>query len=270
MLTDDKLTKIENSIDKHLRDRHWGIRANGDSYYGRPRFYIMDYRGLSLATGIIRFNFFKHGDNSQIFYRGQEQDWELRPSLYRDCETCNDIELVNCWRNHALECIKPHFDITGTDEEREALAQHYGLKTQFIDVVDHIQTALWFAYDKVERAGERSRHDESVGYVQVIAVPSGATVIDLRRKPSEWLRPHIQQGFSVRLQNPDKDLGRASKYVVATFIISRENLYRWSNYANIPRSYIYPSPALDRGAEYWAKAKNELDRAGLMTAPKLK
>ena len=53
------------------------------------------------------------------------------------------------------------FDPIGTDDEREALAQHYGLKTRFLDVVDNVQSALWFAYDHIEK--DDPHYDDSVG-----------------------------------------------------------------------------------------------------------
>ena len=43
---------------------------------------------------------------------------------------------------NALESIMPVFDPIGIDDEREALEQHYGLKTRFLDVVDNVQFAL--------------------------------------------------------------------------------------------------------------------------------
>ena len=93
--------------------------------------------------------------------------------------------------------LRPHFDPRGTDDEREALCQHYGLRTRCIDLVDNIQTALWFAYDRSFIKDDREqRFDEDVGYVYVIAVPNDDTkvkIIDLREKPSNFLRPHTQQ-----------------------------------------------------------------------------
>lgn len=261
--------KMYSTINEQLYARHWGIRAEGSSPGNRPRFYVMDFRGLALATGIVRYKY--RDSEMQIFYRGQEQDWELRPSLYRECNNKDTLKKLNQWHERALECIKPFFDSQGcndddndNDKEREALAQHYGFPTKYLDVVDHIQTALWFAYNQGEsNGGSASRHDESVGYIQVIAVPKTANIIDLRRKPSEWLRPHLQQGLCVSLENPDKELGKLSKYLVLTFIINRENLRRWSNYDNIPRDYFFPSEQLDRGLIYWKKAEKQLKSENL-------
>lgn len=257
--------KLENIINQNLYERHWGIKAHGSTNFKRPMFYITDYRGLALSTGIVRYILSKSLIKRRIFYRGQEQNWPLRPSLYRFCENKQEVCEAEEWLEKALDCIRDVFDKEGTDDLREALAQHYSLKTRYIDVVDHIQTALWFAYDHVKKAGERSRKDESVGYIQVIAIPEkDATIYDLREKPSEWLRPHIQQGFSVKMKYPEKNLGDISQYIVMTLIINRENLRRWSNYDNIPRDYFYPSSAVDSGAKYWENAEKRLIKERLL------
>ena len=129
---------IYDSIDKNLLDRHWGIRAKGNSPGNHPRYYVMDYRGLALATGIIRYAYHKNKPGTQIFYRGQRRDWELWTSLYRNCSNKTETEEADLWLRDALKSITTAFDPEGTDDEREALAQHYGLKTRFLDVVDNV------------------------------------------------------------------------------------------------------------------------------------
>lgn len=258
------LDKLYENLNQNLTSRHWGIRAKGTSPGGCPKFYIMDYRGLALATGMIRYAYHVSDEESRIFYRGQIKDWELKSSLYRYCHNEKDCNKNTKWIESVLDAIEPVFDPKGTDDEREGLAQHYGLPTRFLDVVDNAQTALWFAYDKIR---EDDRYDQAVGYIHVVAVPKEYTILDLRNKPSEWLRPHVQQGFIIKNTTPDKELGSYSKYLVATFIIARENLRLWSNYDNFPRSYFYPSDSVDKGASYWKKARRNIKGAGLSLTP---
>lgn len=248
--------KMFQTIDAELIKRNWGIQAKGKSPGGAPHYYILDYRGLALASGIIRYHYYKNGQESMIFYRGQRQDWELRPSLYRGCKVKEDIEKVTKWHQNALSIISKYFDKSGDPEDREALAQHYGLRTRFIDIVDNIGTALWFAYDECQK---EARQNESVGYIQIIAAPKKKTkIINLQRKPSQWLRPHIQQALCLRTTSPEKNLGKLSNLVVATFVVPCTNLRIWSNYDNIPRDYFYPNSELDQGAVYWEKAREVL------------
>lgn len=250
-----------NVIDRELDKRKWGIREKRRGK--RPFYYILDYRALGLVTGIIRYCF--ENNDVRIFYRGQRRNWPLIPSLYRNCQNGSEIKAANKWREEALAAIATCFDKDGKPDEREALAQHYGLKTQLIDVADNIQTALWFAYDECKGDEFSSEQGGSVGYIHVIAVPSKeADIIDLRRKPSEWLRPHVQQGFSVRFHKPEKKKGDRSEYIIATFVLHCLNLRLWSNYDNIPHEYFYPYEETDRGLYYWNEAKKILTDKGLI------
>lgn len=161
--------RIKNTISYELSKNRWGAVAPG-SLDRIKHFYITDYRALTLAIGVIRYSL--KGTNTKVFYRGQERDYSLIPSLYRSVN--NEVEALNIEQklDDALEMLRPHFDPRGTDDEREALCQHYGLRTRCIDLVDNIQTALWFAYDRSFIKDDREqRFDEDVGYVYVIAVP---------------------------------------------------------------------------------------------------
>ena len=262
-------SKMYEIMDKSLTDHHLGIRARGRSSGKHPRYYIMDYRGLGLATGIIRYTFEQNEEDVRIFYRGQQGDWEIKSGLYRWCKNKSEMLESDEWLKRVLENISGTFDIEENEREpdkREALAQHYGLKTRFLDVVDNIQTALWFAFDDTQK--DNPRYDETVGYVHVLAIPEEKfKIIDLRTKSSEWLRPHVQEGFVVRHKIPDSERGSFAKYLVATFIISNENLRRWSNYDNLPHDYFYPSAELDTGAIYWNKAQEKLKKSHIKTEP---
>ena len=56
-----------------------------------------------------------------MFYRGQERDYSLIPSLYRSVN--NEVEALNIEQklDDALEMLRPHFDPRGTDDESKAL-----------------------------------------------------------------------------------------------------------------------------------------------------
>ncbi len=195
-------SEILRVCDVAIKRHCWGARISNSSKGNMPRFLITDYRALGVITGIVRYHVHRGKIQEQIFYRGQREEWTLKSSLYRGCETKERMVLAEEWRTNVLKIVKEQrFDFEGTDDEREAMAQHYGLATSFIDVVDHIQTALWFAYDKMS-------DENSVGYIYILSVPKDkAVVIDLRDKPSQWLRPHTQQAFCFRM-NQAKELGK--------------------------------------------------------------
>jgi hypothetical protein len=105
--------------------------------------------------------------------------------------------------------------------------QHYGIRTRWIDVVDNIWVALWFACHKFMRVNEhihvvrRNVADGGEDFVYIVTVTmpgmmserrpgfytsdDGTRVIDLRKAvPSFYLRPHAQHGLLVR---PHKENG---------------------------------------------------------------
>lgn len=256
--------RVEKTIRHELDKNRWGAVAPS-SLDRVKHFYVTDFRALNLATGIIRYSL--KGTNTKVFYRGQERDYSLVPSLYRLAKTGKDASEAEQKLDEIMACIKPKFDPLGTDDEREALCQHYGLHTRWIDIVDNIQTALWFAYDRTYAKDSREqRFDEDVGYIYVIAVPDDENkvkIIDLREKPSQFLRPHTQQAFAAKTFNPSKELGKLSAYQVATFIIPRPLLRIWSNYDNIPTSYMYPNNVTDAGLRFWEQTLEEVKKQGL-------
>ena len=116
-----------------------------------------------------------------------------------------------------------------SDYTQEALLQHYGIKTTWIDVVDNIWVALWFACHhakSVVRGQEEYLHFEKriphqnskaaePDYAYILLVESAyfepvvgqpghykdnrSETIDLRiAAPSQFVRPHAQHGVLVR------------------------------------------------------------------------
>jgi hypothetical protein len=162
--------------------------------------------------------------NTCIFYRGQACDWALRPTLYRHVKTRADVAANEHWLDDTLTWLTDRWDPKGTRSEREALAQHYGLPTRWLDVVNHLQMACWFAHQHDAEPGGDLLTDtisDSVGYIYVLACPvdgGEAMCRDLRIKPSTWLRPHVQEAFVLKKKEPGKRQGELSTLHVATFI----------------------------------------------------
>ena len=280
-ISDQAMEKLLHTLDitvpAELSRRYWGA---GDSKpRNKHKFYISDYRALCLVTGAIRYALREEAD---VYYRGQARDctkWKLRPSLYRYVKSGEEIEPLNSAIQLLLNRIKGHFDISGAREsEREALAQHYGMRTRWLDIADNMQTAMWFAYDATmntiaddcDGISIDGQHDESVGFIVVLAVPTAGSkttekvnVLDLRTKSSDWLRPHVQQAFVMMKEDPGKELGDLSAYHVLTMVVPKVLLKLWSNYENIPHSYMYPPAALDRGKYLWLKGLKDLDELGI-------
>lgn len=261
----EQITRI---CDAEIAKKMWGARIH-NSEGNIARYLITDFRAFGLLSGMIRYISYRERIDEKIFYRGQNQEWPLKPKLYRSNPSDHkknlsneEIKLANEWMNYALKIVEEEgFDFAGTDDERTAMAQHYGLATDFIDVVDHIQTALWFAYDGLP-------DNASVGYVYILSVPLyKAKIIDLRNKPSEWLRPQVQQAFCFKM-NKATEFGKISeRYHVMTLVVPRDLLRLWSNYDVIGKSFMYPPDDTDRACYYWSKAEQHLNADGLRTTP---
>ncbi len=259
---------IDKTIVTELVKRNWGNYSNRSTE--RAVLNIYDYRGLMLAIGSLKYHL--HTMDTDFLLRGQTKNHPLIPSLYRGCKTHLQINANQTWINDVINAIAPTFDPIGTDEEREALAQHYGLKTRWIDVVDHIQTALWFAYHDSNNAFDGSSIEDSTGFLYLIAYPRSvagiAIVKDLRLKPADWLRPHLQQGFSMRLADPLSN-GRSFEHLrLATIVVQRDLLKLWSNGAFLSRDYLFPGEAFDKAVYYFNKSKTLLTKKGIGIEPR--
>jgi len=124
--------------------RHWGaLKSKGAGAFAHPTLYVLDMRGLLLITGAMRY--LLHASGTALFYRGQSRHRpHLTPSLYRSTGQLTKAERLRRERrlDEQLDTIADVFDLRPSiAEEREALAQHYGLATRSLDLVDHVQTA---------------------------------------------------------------------------------------------------------------------------------
>ncbi len=266
---------IDETIITELRKRFWGSDAVGKSAGGGRRLLITDFRGLMLAIGSIRYFMSKH--ETKIFYRGQVEDWELAPSLFRNCKTKEDFKKNLEWNRKIIESLSDTFDIVDeTGKYREALLQHYGMRTTCFDVVDHVQTACWFACNGVPNNAykpedKNNKIDSDIGYFYIMAVPEKDNdqyeYIDLRQKPSEWLRPQIQQAFVIRQKNPLAFGTKLNHLCVLTFIIPTQLLKIWSNSEFVTEEIIYPHYAYDRGIKHYLAATQTLKERGFSLLP---
>lgn len=264
------LQRLNDTVSNEVCKRHWGAPAPGVSPGGTPRFYIMDIRGLFMAAGILRYTLAQF--QTSVYYRGQRKDWAAQVSLLRGAATRGEARVRVQWLTEALALTKPVFDPPSPSEEREALLQHYGLHTRWLDVMDNVQMAAWFAYHGAQVEPDAvGQQDDGSGHITAIACPTKgggyATAFDLRGKPSEWLRPHVQQAWAIRSTRPDIGLGNLHFLQASTFIVPRPLLRQWSAYETLTPEVVFPRENEDRGVYYWRRAQEQLARAGLYPPP---
>jgi hypothetical protein len=133
-----------------------------------------------------------------VFLRAQPADYaSMRPSLFRDTRD-DRIELrVNAYYRLIAELQTAFRNERLRTNELGALLQHYGLKTTWLDVVDNLYTAIWFAsaYPSINKEGEREAWLYLIG---TEAAAGHLRVANLRLKHSSLtLRPHAQHAYSL-------------------------------------------------------------------------
>jgi len=209
------LSKLTHELGKHVIDSDSGLEV-----FDAPNSHV-----LIQAAGYLKYTLAK-SDGLGVFFRGQTRLYtELTPSLLRGVKdgppTVKRRELLN----EFLQDLSARDLGVGSvpEQAREAMLQHYGIRTTWLDVVDNIWIALWFACHHARSTTwpneymhfERRVPEGPKDYVYVLLLASAygdpvpgepghyrddrSETIDLRvAAPSHFLRPHAQHGVLVR------------------------------------------------------------------------
>ncbi len=216
-------------IDRDMmkKNNEGGLVLEEDETPGADKRVVTVTSYLSL---IALFGFVKYSSHSQVLLRGQTSDHgNLLPSALRahKPESIQEEleELLDDIRNALRVDLAPNHRPT-----TEPLFQHYGLKTRWLDLVDSVPHALYFALHKLNfkdgaATPEEAGTDREWGYLYLIdcgpdetltpvrvlqreevitckgvwRASNGFMLCDLRRaKPSKAVRPHAQHGYLCR------------------------------------------------------------------------
>lgn len=255
-------------------------------------FDVSDYRALNQLIGYAKFLNTDYGD---VYYRGEvELHDTLLPSISRKPGSANYERTLNDVINKTLHDDRfaktaKLLGFKGKHNPRlvaEAMLQHYGYSTHFIDVVDNHWIALWFGLNKFRTIKNLSEYcmyekrvvnpielinakedaeNEIYQYMILVAVDNNAApvergiyigndiiTIDLRSSlPSIFLRPHAQHGLVVRrnLHQPGESFDVASN-VIAVVRLRIDNVSGWIGEGSLlTNQNLFPSPAYDYGYE---------------------
>lgn len=153
----------------------------------------------------------------------------------------------------------------------EPLLQHYGVRTRWVDAVDNVWVALWFACHELQTRGRYGHHsrrnpdstDNEWAYLTLIDVgsPSStacsgiyrsdrARLVDLRvAVPSMYLRPHAQHALLFASRDWSADLDPSLSHLeMATLRISlREALVWLGNGISLTPYVLFPPADKDEG-----------------------
>ncbi len=195
-------------------------------------FHVRDPHALTQAAGYLKYVSRATGP---VFFRGQDKLYPtLYPSLHRGITSTSGLKNREKSFSAFLKGAQTSGSfINGTAEYAHApILQHYGIRTKWLDLVDNIWIALWFAchiakvldpharYLHFERRKRPYPDTGTPAYAYILLVGAGvvdpvedcpglstgtqAEVIDLRvAAPSVYLRPHAQHGILLRRRNAD-------------------------------------------------------------------
>lgn len=238
--------------------------------------HVEEPHALVMAAGYLKFKLAQSAREG-VYFRGQRKLYgSLAPSLYRGLKTSK----TQGKRHHVLSRVISRFRETERifssfgDYAHEALLQHYGFNTSWIDLVDNVWVALWFACFTAKCADSAGRYVhyeqrrpsdcEKHAYLLLVAAditpPSrhrpgcfyGANteLVDLRMAaPSIFLRPHAQHGLLFRKKGVDG--GRSFDYSDQIRGIIRVDLQKALDWLGSGRmlnaNSLFPPPFYDNG-----------------------
>jgi hypothetical protein len=261
------LSKLQHEFGEHLTD------ADSNSEV----FHAPSAHSLIQAAGYLKHTRAKY--KKGVFFRGQTRVYStLTPTLLRGLQpgnaTVNRQRLLSKFlaalesKREALKAVDPHC--------REALLQHYGIKTTWIDVVDNIWVALWFACHRAKTVGRGKEEyihfekrvpglaDEKYAYILLLESAffdlvdghpghyrdDRSETIDLRiAAPSHFVRPHAQHGVLVRrLSNSKLPVGDCRPLHVGTIRVDLAAALDWlGSAATLTSHALFPPAYYDYG-----------------------
>ncbi len=252
-----------------------GARWLRDEQSGRDVLDVATQHGLNRAAGYLKF---ADGASGPVLFRGQHRLYDsLQPSLYRGVTSANLKGRRDRLFNKVRTSIgaSQAFISATPNYARDPLLQHYGIRTKWLDLVDNVWIALWFACYRAVVVGDkgqylhferRSERIDQNPYAYVLLVQAGALthvprkpglyesdaaqLIDLRvAAPSLYLRPHAQHAVLLRRRVintvADTDL---TPMVVGTIRVHLADAFRWlGDGALLSPHSLFPPPTYDEG-----------------------
>lgn len=263
------LEKLRHEFDKHEIDAGTGLTV----------FHASSSHSLTQAAGYLKYVRANEAGKG-VFFRGQAKLYKtLSPALLRGAT--DGPKAVS--RRAKLDALLATIEAKGealravNPDCREALLQHYGIKTTWLDVVDNLWVALWFAchearspksadeYLHFEKRLPRSSATAQFCYVLLVESAYFSPVndrpghyrdplsetIDLRTAaPSHFVRPHAQHGMLVRRLSKKSGLPKCDfgSMLVGIIRVNLADALDWLGSASTLTSHaLFPPAFYDYG-----------------------
>ena len=229
---------------------------------------VYDIETVHDLTQFIGFGKYMNNQNCNVFLRGQTDLYNgfLIPSLYRDR---TKLETITAKYNQRMNKLKADIDSFSQYDRcvLEPLLQHYGVKTTYLDLVDNVWVALWFALHQTKSESINSHeyvyysnNSNPYSYILLVAtdainvsdrngVYEGTTtrLVDLRKAlPSYFLRPHAQHAYMLKKKGEAES--DYSDLIIGIAKIPTELGFKWigtSEFLSV--STLFPAAYFDSG-----------------------
>ena len=263
---------------KYLKEKH-KIKVGSNS--NRDYVFLEDPMILARFAGHLKYNLGQPLNGYQVFMRGQSKDYpRMQPSISRNIGGPeNNIQVHYKAYEELVSEIRKAKDLKRfRGKIGGAILQHYGIRTPWLDLVDNLFIALWFACHERSKSEpfqyiaksigefgwiyflrlEDPMDKESIIDNQGIVIGTNSMWCDLRiSQTSLSLRAHTQHGiFASRsnIANYSFDLG---DFVVATvkFPVTSEFKSILKEFIPFSTSYLFPSPYYDNTYKILRKGK---------------
>jgi len=221
---------------------------------------ILSLPNLEILAGFFGYLKYKLVQQKRkVFCRGERNFHSTTiPKLFRKKQiTKTEIKQRKLLLEEVISSLPGWYQANRFKRENVGpLLQHYGIKTYWLDLVDNIFTAAWFAlfnnkqeFGYIKFFADRNKYDKML------------SVYDLRKNHSSLsLRLHCQHGLSAMRTNsswlPESiDLADFMTAIVRIPTESRKAI-------NIKKTYMFPNEYQDNTLKYLKKDKfaENLDR----------
>jgi hypothetical protein len=248
-----------------------------DASVGYNVYHVHKPSALIQAAGYLKH--LRAVNQKAVYFRGQETLYpSLKPSLYRALTQPRARNYRDDKLNRYLKKIRTERQVMRAvpPHVHEPMLQHYGLRTRWLDVVDNVWVALWFACHSAHAVGEHGQYlhfqkrverhtTPSARFAYILLLEAATTpsakepgcfrdnasaAIDLRiAAPSQFVRPHAQHGLVIQAIDAE---GRAaldfSKLLVGIIRVHLADALEWLGQGDLLNVHaLFPPPPYDSG-----------------------